>query len=126
MSLKLLFLDVITLELLFPTLSKSPQGFLSLSLFLFVHRLADGCRMLWLLLCLLPLVGSSRIIAQEVSQKARNSHGELKLLMLWFCLSYVCALYSQVEYVCSLKFRNSTLSKISTESCMVNICNKYM
>ncbi|KAM4559601.1 prolactin receptor isoform 2-T3 [Odontesthes bonariensis] len=33
--------------------------------------------MLWLLLGLLPLVGSSRIIAQEVSQKSRNDHEEV-------------------------------------------------
>lgn len=38
--------------------------------------------MLWLLLCLLPLVGSSRTVAQDVTYKERHDHSESERV-LW-------------------------------------------
>ncbi|XP_054480148.1 growth hormone receptor-like [Anoplopoma fimbria] len=36
-----------------------------------------GCRMLWLLLCLLPPLDGSRIVAQDVTYQERHSHEEV-------------------------------------------------
>lgn len=47
-----------------------------LMLFVCVDRLTDGGRMLWLLLCLLPLVGCSRPVTQDVTYEERHDHGE--------------------------------------------------
>ncbi|KAM6893460.1 growth hormone receptor [Xenentodon cancila] len=54
---------------------------------LFRKVLADGCRMLWLLLCVVPLVGGSRI----VTQKTRHIHDEAVAAMtrphIYYCRS---------------------------------------
>lgn len=44
--------------------------------FVCVDRLTGAGRMLWLLLCLLPLVGCSRLLTQDVPYEDREDHGE--------------------------------------------------
>uniref|UniRef100_A0A3P8SFE8 Fibronectin type-III domain-containing protein n=1 Tax=Amphiprion percula TaxID=161767 RepID=A0A3P8SFE8_AMPPE len=55
------------------------EGFsstLSSCLFVCVDRLTDGGRMLWLLLCLLPLVACSRTVAQDAAHKGKRHDEE--------------------------------------------------
>ncbi|XP_074482694.1 prolactin receptor [Sebastes fasciatus] len=56
----------------------------------FIGRSTEGCRMLWLLLCLLPLVTGSRIVAQDVAHKERHSHDEVAVTTrphIYYCRS---------------------------------------
>lgn len=48
--------------------------------FVCANRLTGGGRMLWwlLLICLLPQVGCSRIVIQDIVYKEKHSHGELE------------------------------------------------